>query len=69
MPGMTERKKPQRKGEPLGVYITPELYAAFDSYIEATEPRTSKTAIISMLLRRFLEEQGHWPPPPAPKKG
>lgn len=57
------RKKPNRTGVPLGVYISPELFDAFDSYVEDSKPRTSKTAIVEMLLERFLEEQGRWPIP------
>ena len=62
MLGMSERKKPNRTGVPLGVYIAPELMQAFDSYVEETKPRTSKTAIVEMLLEQFLTDKGRWPP-------
>ena len=63
MLAMSEQKKPKRSGVSLGVYIASELRDAFDRFIDQTEPRTSKTAVIEMLLTRYLTEQEFWPPP------
>ena len=63
MLGMTERKKPNRTGVGLGVYIDPALAAAFSRYIAESRPRTNKTAIVEMLLEEFLREKGYWVEP------
>lgn len=60
-----DRKKTKRKGVPLGVYVSAELFAAFDKCVEESEPRTSKKGIIEMLLKRYLEQQGYWSSPSA----
>lgn len=69
MPIMTERKKPNRKGKSLGAYLPSDLLEAFDRYVEETEPKPSKTAILAMLIRRFLGEKGYWPPPASRESG
>lgn len=70
---MTE-KKSARSGKSLGVYVSPKLADAFARYIEQSRPRTTRTAIIEMLLEQFLGENGFWPeeqqePPPDEPKG
>jgi hypothetical protein len=52
-----------RSGENLNVWIRSDLVEALRTYIEATEPRTTKTAVVETSLIRFLKEKGHWPPP------
>lgn len=66
---MSKHKKQTRSGVSLGVYIAPELMASFAAYVDEAKPRTSKTAVIEMLLERFLTEQGRWPPPTKDPKG
>ncbi len=63
------KKKQKRGGVPLGLYILPEIFGAFSRFVEGSEPRTSKTAVIEMLLKRFLEAEGYWPPPDTKKQG
>lgn len=54
-------KKPARTGKSLGVYVDTELSEAFGRYIEQSRPRTTRTAVIEMLLEQFLTEKGFWP--------
>lgn len=64
------RKKPNdalpdpsgRQGKSMQMYIPPDLADAFDAYVESSRPRTTKTAIVVMLLEDFLKKTGHWPP-------
>lgn len=58
-----KRKPPNRSGEPLNVWIDNALMAALNAYIEATVPRTSKTAVVELALHELLKAKGHWPPP------
>jgi hypothetical protein len=73
MPATMARKKTKpegptpgrqkRYGKPVQVYLSDELSAALDAYIEAARPRPTKTAVIETALEDLLRKAGHWPPP------
>ncbi len=56
-----ERTSQNRSGKSLQLYIPPDLADAFDAYIEASRPKTTKTGIIVMLLEDFLRKAGTLP--------
>lgn len=67
MPVMASRKpkKTDRHKTPkLQFHIPPDLKAALDRYIDATRPEPTVTAVLRLAVERFLEGEGHWPPPP-----
>jgi hypothetical protein len=81
MPLMTERKKPSktkpagkkrkppnRSGEPINVWVDPELRAALNAYVEEIEPRTTLTGAVELALKRMLTQAGYWPRPTAVEK-
>lgn len=61
----TEKKKPNRSGVPLHVWIDPAIAEALQSYLEATEPKVFKTAAVESALKDFLRAKGCWPPKPS----
>lgn len=76
MPDMASKKQ-NKTGRPatgrkpfvtLYVRVPPSLGEALAAYMDATEPRPGKNAVIETALRRFLESQGAWPPPDQPQR-
>ncbi len=53
-----------RTGYNLNVWIDSELGESFEEALKRIEPRTSKTALLEMLLREHLRSKGFWPPAP-----
>jgi len=43
--------------------ISPQLAQVFNDQVEAIRPKTSASAVVEMLIERWLTEQGYWPPP------
>jgi hypothetical protein len=64
------KKKPTKLGRPTGRKATVPVYARVDptlnevwtGHIESLEPKTSSSAMIELLMKRYLREQGLWPP-------
>jgi hypothetical protein len=54
-------KKPSRTGEPLHVYLPPELRAALKRVTVKT--RRKLTTEVTIALERHCAEHGEWPPP------
>lgn len=74
MPLMAEPRKPGRpskkrvrKGYTFAVYIDPRIGEAVERFLDEHEPRTDKTALAEMALKKLLTEFGYWPPPPPPE--
>jgi hypothetical protein len=68
------RKQPKpekrgRTGKPIQVYLSDELSAALDAYVEATRPKSTKTAVIEMALEDLLRRSGDLPPAEGEGKG
>ena len=72
---MTEkRNRPGRPRKGGGKHTSPReafhlpvsLQHALQAFVDATEPETTKTAVIILALKRFLAEAGHWPGPDGP---
>jgi hypothetical protein len=67
-PFMSSRKR--KPGRPKGrqptytlyARVAPEVGAAFERYIEATEPRPSDKAVIELAIKEFLRSRDFWPP-------
>jgi hypothetical protein len=57
-----EPRRPNRTGVSLHVYIEPAIDGALQGYLDASEPKVSKTAAVETALREFLRARGHWPP-------
>ncbi len=57
---------PGRTGKSLQLYIPADLADAFDAHVDASRPKTTKTAIIVMLLEDFLRKAGNLPTPGGP---
>jgi hypothetical protein len=60
--GNRGRKPPQRTGKPLNVWIASELRDALDAYVEGIRPKTTQTAVVSLILEDYLAKHGFWPP-------
>lgn len=63
---MAKRKKPNRNGVSLGMYLDRALAEAFERYLDSVQPPTTKVGVVEMLLTKFLTEKGFWPPPGRP---
>jgi hypothetical protein len=59
---MTEPTKKRPGMTSLGIYLPDSLVEAFDRYVTAVRPRTSKTAVIEQLLEVLLAEKGFYQP-------
>lgn len=59
----TNDAKPNRAGVPITVYIDPALRDSLNHYLAVTEPAPTITAIVSVALRRFLQNAGSYPVP------
>ena len=68
MPLMAKKPagRPQRahKGSNLNVWINSEIVEAMERFLESHEPRTDKTSLTELALKRLLTEFGYWPPKP-----
>jgi hypothetical protein len=49
------RKPPVRTGEALGIYIPAEIAAELQAFVDASKPKTSKTAVVVLALEEFFE--------------
>lgn len=47
-----------RAKKPLNLYIDPDLLALFEEWIAAQKPPPSKTAVLELALREFLDARG-----------
>jgi hypothetical protein len=70
MPVMAEQDTPRsakrvRKGYNVNVWIDSVLGAAAEHFLEQHEPRTDKTGLVEVALKKFLTDCGFYPPPPA----
>lgn len=54
--------KPNRTGVPLHVWLPDELAAAFQAYLDSTNPPVPKTSAAIVALKDFLTGKGFWPP-------
>src|SRR5262245_31141660 len=74
MAGMATKKKHgngrgRKPAYTLFVRISPQLGAAFEGYVAATEPRPSRTSVLELALREYLTRRGVWPPGGRPDGG
>lgn len=68
------RKKPNRKGVPVNMFLPPEIAAALDKFMQAQEVAPKKTNVISKAVGEYLGRLGYYqlansppassPPPP-----
>lgn len=62
---MTTRaaKKRERRGRRnVNLWLASSLLDALDEAVAAVEPRTTKTALLEVIIREHLEREGRWPP-------
>jgi hypothetical protein len=61
-------KPPNRSGEPLYVYLPPDVADALGRFLADTRPKTSKTAVTEEALREYFVARGYLPsdPPATP---
>lgn len=57
---MDARKKPNRTGKPINVWVDRELFDAFELYCRKN--RRTKTAEIEIALEERLKSVGMWSP-------
>lgn len=50
-----------RTGENLNVWVHRDLVKALRDCVQATRPRTTKTAIVEEALESYLAGRGFWP--------
>lgn len=64
-PPEPERKRPNRSGVPLHIYIPPDLRAVIEAL--ADDGRRSITNEVIIALEEYAARQGRWPVKPAKK--
>lgn len=58
-----EEKKPIRKGHADSYWMSDEVYAAFNAYLDSREIKEKKVSIFDYAMKLFLTERGFWPWP------
>lgn len=52
-----DKKRPNRTGRALGIWISDELGKKLDDFLENRKPKTTLTAVIELALEEFFEKQ------------
>lgn len=56
------KKRPVgRQGRAVMFHMDEALHEALERHMGTIEPRTTRTALIEMLVARYLAERGLWP--------
>lgn len=55
------KKKPQRTGKAINVWVPDQLHAALESFLDAQRIRPKITDVVEVALQEFLAREGHWP--------
>ncbi len=63
VPPKSESKQPpqRRTGESLSVWLPSDLFAELEAFVAASDPKTSKTAVVVTALRGYFRRH---PKPP-----
>ena len=57
-----EKKKPNRTGTPINVWVSDDLFNALDAFMAAQRVRPKLTDTVELALQEFLTREKFWPP-------
>ena len=59
--GSEGKKKPNRRGKAVNVWIAEDLYVSLEKFFDAQRIRPRLTDTIELALQEFLIREGFWP--------